>query len=143
MRPSFHEDLNREDRVEGSSDRAFGLTVGGILLLICAWRLWFYGLGWIIGTLGGIGLALVIMGLVAPARLAPLNRAWIRLGLLLATVVSPIVLGLMYVTTIVPMGLIMRAFGRDPLRLKLDPAADSYWVEREPGPAPETMTNQF
>jgi hypothetical protein len=143
MRPSFHEDLSREDKVEGSSDRAFGLTVGGILLLFCAWKLWFYGLGWVTGTLGGIGLALVALGLVAPARLAPLNRAWIRLGLLLATVVSPIVLGLIYYTTIVPMGLVMRAFGRDLLRLKLDREATSYWIEREPGPAPETMTNQF
>jgi hypothetical protein len=143
MRPSFHEDLSREERIEGSSDRAFGLTVGGILLLIVAWRLWFHGLGWVSGGLGVVGLALVGLGLIAPSLLAPLNRAWMRLGLLLATVVSPIALGLIYFTTIVPMGLAMRAFGRDALRLKLDREAASYWIEREPGPAPDTMTNQF
>jgi Saxitoxin biosynthesis operon protein SxtJ len=59
-------------------------------------------------------------------------------------VVNPIVLGLIFLTTIVPIGLIMRACGHDPLRLKRDPQASTYWVKREPpGPAPETMINQF
>ena len=50
-----------------------------------------------------------MFGLVAPARLAPLNRAWTALGLLLFKVVNPVVLGLIYLTTIVPIGLFMRA----------------------------------
>jgi hypothetical protein len=58
--------------------------------------------------------------------------------------VNPIVLGLIYGLAMVPIGLLMRATGRDPLSLKLDPQAASYWVVREPpGPAPDTMINQF
>jgi len=54
------------------------------------------------------------------------------------------VLGLIFLTTVVPIGLLMRAFGHDPLRLKREPQAPSYWVQREPpGPAPETMIHQF
>ena len=53
-------------------------------------------------------------------------------------------LALIYGTTMVPIGLMMRANGRDPLRLKLDSKADSYWIPRDPpGPAPESMINQF
>jgi hypothetical protein len=38
----------------------------------------------------------------------------------------------------------MRALGKDPLRLRRDPEAKTYWIDREPpGPAPETMTEQF
>jgi len=73
-----------------------------------------------------------------------LNRAWMKLGLLMFKVVNPVVLVLIYGVAMVPIGLLMRLTGRDPLRLKLDPAADSYWIPRDPpGPAPETMINQF
>jgi hypothetical protein len=89
-------------------------------------------------------LLLVAFGLAAPARLAPLNRAWTRLGLILFKVVNPVVLGLIYLTTIVPIGVFMRLTGRDLLDLKLDRQAASYWVVREPpGPPPDTMIRQF
>ncbi|MEM7503644.1 MAG: hypothetical protein AAF417_16455 [Pseudomonadota bacterium] len=141
----MHEDYGRSEEVKGSSDRGFGLTVGGILVLIAAVRTWLNGgYGVLDPVLAGIGGLLVVFGLAWPAGLAPLNRAWMKLGLVLFKVVNPIVLGLIYLTTIVPIGLIMRASGRDLLSLKRDPSASSYWVERDPpGPAPETMTQQF
>jgi hypothetical protein len=149
MKPSFHEDFSRKEEVKGSSDRGFGLTVGGILLAIAGVRtglhLW-AGTEptWFEGALAGIGVLLLVFGLIAPARLAPLNRAWTGLGLLLFKVVNPVVLGLIYLTTIVPIGLMLRLTGRDPLSLKFDRETASYWVVREPpGPAPETMTQQF
>ena len=142
---STHEDFRRAEQVKGSSDRGFGLTVGGILLLIAAVRIWLQeGYGAIELVLGAVGLCLVLLALVRAQSLAGLNRAWTKLGLLLFKVVNPVVLGLIYLTTIVPIGVVMRAFGHDPLRLKRDPQASTYWVRREPpGPAPETMIHQF
>lgn len=141
---SLHEDLEREHSVDGPSDRAFGLTVGGILLAIAAWWIWSDGVGVVDGVLGAVGATLVILGLVAPRTLARPNKAWMRLGLLLGRVVSPIALGLIYATTIVPIGLIMRAGGKDLLRLRREPEASTYWILKEPvGPAPDTMTRQF
>ena len=143
-KPSFHEDFSRAEEVKGASDRGFGLTVGGILLLIAAVRAFLYGLGWVQYGLGGIGLVLVVLGLLQPQSLSRLNRAWTRLGLLMFKFVNPVVLGLIYGLTIVPIGLVMRLVGYDPLHRKLDPQADSYWVVRDPpGPAPDTMINQF
>jgi hypothetical protein len=83
VKQSFHEDYGRQEAVKSSSDRGFGLTVGGILLAIAALRaalnLWDGTVpGWLEGMLAGIGLALVVLGLAAPERLAPLNRAWRR-----------------------------------------------------------------
>ena len=140
-----HEDFRRAEEVKGSSDRGFGLTVGGILLLIAAVRVWLHdGYGTVELVLGAAGLCLVVLALVRSHSLAGMNRAWTRLGLLMFKVVNPIVLALIFLTTIVPIGLVMRAFGHDPLRLKRDPQASTYWVRREPpGPAPETMIHQF
>lgn len=148
---STHEDFSRSEEIEGSSDRGFGLTVGGILLAIALvrvglqwWSTGFWTVGWLEWYLGGIGLALTVCGLIAPATLAPLNRAWTKLGLLLFKIVNPIVLGFIFAVTIIPIGLALRAFGKDPLRLKLEPEAKSYWITRDPpGPAPETMGQQF
>jgi hypothetical protein len=144
MKPSFHEDFSRPDDIKGGSDRGFGLTVGGILLLIALVRVYFHGLGWVQYGLGGIGLTLILLGLVAPRSLSGANRAWMKLGVIMFKVINPVVLALIYGITMLPIGLMMRATGRDPLRLKLDPEADSYWIPRDPpGPAPETMIDQF
>jgi hypothetical protein len=79
-----------------------------------------------------------------PAALRPLNRAWMLLGLVLYKIVNPIVMALLFFSTMTPVGALMRACGKDPLRLRRDPAAASYWIAREPpGPAAETMRNQF
>jgi Saxitoxin biosynthesis operon protein SxtJ len=144
MRPSFHEDFSRGDDVKSGTDRSFGLTVGGILLLIAAARTYFHGIGWVPYGLAGIGLVLILLGLVAPSRLSWLHHAWVKLGLIMFRVVNPVVLALIYVVVIVPVGLLMRATGRDPLRLRFDPGADSYWILRDPpGPAPDSMPHQF
>ena len=79
----------------------------------------------------------------ALAVLALFNRLWMMLGLLLHGIVNPIVMGLLFYGTILPTGLVMRLRGRDLLRLRRDPAAETYWITRTPGPAPETMRDQF
>jgi len=145
MARNFHERIESDQRIEGPTDRAFGLTVGGILVALALVKAFLFtgwtGLAW---ALLSIGSALVALGLLRPPLLAPLNRAWLRLGLFLFEIVNPIVMFLIYATTVVPIGLWLRLRGKDLLRLRRDPAAPSYWIPREPpGPAPESMRNQF
>jgi cytochrome c biogenesis factor len=141
----MHAEHQEHQEIEGSSDRSFGLTVGGILALIEAYRLWSSGTLDTIGiVLLTIAVPLMLLGLVYPPVLAPLNRAWMKLGLIMFKVVNPIIMFVVYVLTIVPIGLIMRMVGKDPLRIKLEKDAKSYWIERDPaGPSPESMKNQF
>ena len=107
-KPSFHEDFSRGETVKGSSDRGFGLTVGGILVLIALVRAWLHGPGWLPYGLGGIGLVLVVLGLALPRSLGAANRAWMKLGLVMFKVVNPVVLSLVYLLAVVPIGLMMR-----------------------------------
>jgi len=59
-------------------------------------------------------------------------------------VVNPLVMGIRFFVVITPLGWLMRALGKDLLRLKREPDAASYWIERTPpGPAPQSMRNQF
>ena len=67
-----------------------------------------------------------------------------KFGHLLSLIVSPIVLGLIYVTTIFPVGLLTRVFGKDLLSLRLQPSASTYWVKREVGtPTSQSLKDQF
>jgi hypothetical protein len=84
------------------------------------------------------------LALLWTAALAPLNKWWTKLGALLYHVVSPIVLGLLFYVTVTPIALLMRVLGKGPLRLRLDPNAASYWIDRTPRRGrTESMKNQF
>jgi hypothetical protein len=57
---------------------------------------------------------------------------------------SPIMMALVFFCAVLPTGLVVRALGKDLLRLNWQPDAESYWIERRPaGPAPESMKDQF
>ena len=84
------------------------------------------------------------LAFLRPALLAPLNRLWFKFGLLLNKITSPLIMGLLFYGVITPYAYILRWSGKDLLRLRFDPSADSYWIERKPpGPAPETIKRQF
>ncbi|MDP6390627.1 MAG: SxtJ family membrane protein [Alphaproteobacteria bacterium] len=141
-RDSMHEDLARHHAVETSSDRSFGLVFAAVFAVIGLWPLVDGGAPrwWAIGVAAAVAAAAALR----PAVLAPLNRLWTRFGLLLHRIVNPLVMGLLFFLVVTPTGLLMRLFGKDLLRLRRDAAAASYWIERDPpGPAPDTMKNQF
>jgi len=129
-------------RTARGSERVFGLVMAAFLLLTAITpilrggelRLWALGLG----------AAFFLCALAAPRLLSPLNRVWHRLGMALHAVVNPIIMGLIFYGTVVPMGIMLRLLGKDPLRLKWEPDAKSYWIRREPpGPEPGSMSKQF
>jgi hypothetical protein len=92
----------------------------------------------------GVAAAFLIVALTVPKILAPLNRLWMKFGLLLHAIVNPVVMAFLFFSTVTPIALLLRLRGKDPLRLKLDPAARSYWIDRTPpGPSPDTMPRQF
>ena len=137
-----HEDFSRQEEVKPSSDRNFGLVMAAFFSLVALWPLvraesvrW-----WALGA----ALVFVLLTLLWRAPLAPLNKMWMKLGALLYLIVSPIVMALLFYLTVTPLALLMRVLGKDPLRLRRDPNAASYWIERTPpGPMPESMKNQF
>jgi hypothetical protein len=137
-----HERLTPEERVAPGSERSFAIVMALALAVIGSINFWHNGRIW--PWLGVIIILLVIAGFFAPALLRPVNRLWFQFGLLLHAVVNPLVMGLVFFGAVLPTGFVMRALGKDPLRLKIEGNRESYWVKRRPpGPAPETMKDQF
>jgi Saxitoxin biosynthesis operon protein SxtJ len=138
----LHERFDREEKVAGSSDRGFGYVFAGFFTLVAIVR-WWKGQGGA-GWFAAAAVAMLLVALLRPSLLAPFNRLWTKLALLISKVMNPVIMGIMFFLVVAPIGLIMRAFGKRPLALAFDPAAKSYWIERTPpAPLPGSMKNQF
>lgn len=142
---STHEQHVAHAAIKTATDKSFGLTVGSILAAIAGLRSWWVGgLSWLMVLLLVVGLGLVVAAVIRPGALAPLNRLWTRLGLVLFHVVNPLVMLLLFSVAIVPAGLVMRLAGHDPMRRRFDPDAATYWITREPpGPPADSLRHQF
>jgi hypothetical protein len=109
------------------NEREFGLVVGTVFILLGSW--WLYRGYWTdTGTgLVRLGSVLAILGLLLPSLLVYPNRAWMGLAKLLSLVTTPIILGLVYYLVIMPIGVVKRLSGWDPLRRRASSSA-SYWA---------------
>ena len=114
--------------------RNFGLVTGGILaLLFGLFFPWLFekpipAWPWIIAAVLGA------WGLIAPMSLQPVYRAWMKLGLLLSKITTPIILGIVFYGLLLPMGLIMRLSGHDPMKRRFSDEAVSYRIKHEKAP---------
>jgi len=139
---SLHEDLQRVQVTSGSSDRSFGIVfcIFFVLVGLAPLRRHYPVRWWALA----LGAAFLIVALARPAWLAPLNRVWTGIGVLMGRVVSPLVTAFLFYIVVTPMGILFRLLKKDPLHLRADPGAPTYWIIRQPpGPPPESMPNQF
>jgi hypothetical protein len=122
--------------------RKFGLTIGAVLFLISFFLIWkhkpsqFYFLS--------IGTILILLGLLFPTILRPLNKAWMTLAVLLGWLMTRVILFFLFSLVITPIGLIARISGKHFLDLKIDKSRASYWEKRKNVPSsPVDYERQF
>ena len=143
---SLHENYSDDEPIVATSDRAFGCTVGIILIGIGATKVLVAGAIRPFPCLVvAAGTLLLSLGILAPSRLSVLNKLWLKAGAAVAEVVNPIVLALLFFFVVTPIALLMRIVGKRPLRLAPDQTAASYWIYREPpeGETSASMRRQF
>ena len=142
IQQSTPESPAREEQAASASERSFAIVMAMALALLGSFNWWHDGRVW--PWLGGIAALFLISAYFCPTVLRPLNWAWFKFGILLQAVVYPVVMGLLFYGVVLPTKFIVRAIGKDLLGLTIEPDRDSYWIlRRPPGPAPETMKDQF
>ena len=107
--------------------RKFGFTVGGALVVlggIARWR----GHPTTFVVLAALGAALILMALVAPAALGPVERTWMKLAHAISKVTTPIFMGIIYYLVLTPIGVIRRSLGHNGLVNR--PGAMGLWGDR-------------
>ena len=78
-----------------------------------------------------LSLPFLILGLLNSKLLTPLNKAWIKLGELLGTIIAPIIMAFVFFVILTPISLIVRLFGKDLLGLKFTKKIKTYWTNRK------------
>ena len=111
------------------SNKKFGLFFALIFFLLALYLNQFSSQSLALFSLV-MSLLLFLAALFFERVLTPLNKLWMKFGLLLGMIVSPLVMGIIFFTLFMPISLIMRLFGRDELRLKMKPR-DSHWKRRQ------------
>ena len=126
------------DNIKIGSNRSFGVVFFVVFLLIALYplinsqdiRLWSLI----------ISIIFLVLGLANSKILTPLNKVWFKFGIFLGKIISPIIMGIIFFLVVTPIGLLMRALGKDVLNLKYN-VYKSYWIKKN-GPK-NKMKNQF
>ena len=115
--------------VKISSNRSFGFLFFVVFFVVSLWplksqgdlRLWAFILS----------LVFLVLGVLNSKLLTPLNKLWFKFGILLGSIVSPIVMGAVFFIVVTPIGLIMRLLGKDLLRINKNKTISTYWINRD------------
>ena len=132
-------EISRHVSTEQSSEKSFGVVFSIVFLIVSLYPLT-NSEGLRIWALV-VSVIFLLLAYVAPKILSLPNKLWFKFGLLIGSIVAPIVMAFVYFATVLPTGLIIRLLGKDLLNQKLDKNAKSYWSERKEPMG--SMKNQF
>ena len=130
--------MTNNTKIKLPSNRSFGIVFFIVFLLVSLYplindkdiRVWSFILS----------LLFLLLGIKNSNILTPFNIMWLKFGLLLGKIVSPIIMGAVFFLVVTPIGFIMRLFKKDLLNLKYN-NFKSYWLNKK-GPKSK-MKNQF
>lgn len=144
MASGTHEQFDKRDDVKAPSDRSFGITFAVVFALLAAFSYWHRGVSNTFYVTLAVSAVFAVVTLVAPRTLRSLNLIWLKFGLLLHKIVNPLIMGILFFGIFTPMGVVMRMFGVDFLRMKRKPVTKSYWIAKGDDAVPDSsMKNQF
>ena len=121
--------MTSNSKINISSNRNFGLVFFVIFLIVALWplkyeediRLWSLV----------ISIIFFILGVINSKLLMPLNKLWFKFGILLGSIVSPIIMGIVYFAVVTPIGVLMRLLGKDLLKTTKTKSISTYWMKRD------------
>ena len=126
------------DNIKLGSNRSFGIVFCIVFLLVAVYpllndnpiRYWS-----II-----ISIIFLLLGVINSKILTPLNILWMKFGLLLGKIISPIIMGFVFFGVVTPISILMKLFGKDVLNLKRN-KNDTYWLKKQE--IKSSMKNQY
>ena len=119
-------DLKTIPELDAKGLRRFALTMSIIICILFglvipylfgnSWPIW----PWIVGSV------FVVWGVTIPKTLRPIYILWMKFGLLMSKITTPLILGILFYLVLTPFGLVMRLFNADPMARFIDKKANSY-----------------
>ncbi|MFH0772447.1 MAG: SxtJ family membrane protein [Candidatus Omnitrophota bacterium] len=110
----------------------FGLTMGAVFFILSL-TCYFKGKA-VWPAIFGISIILFAFGIIAPALLRQVYLNWMRFASVLGWVNTRVILLVIFYAVFMPIGLIGKLFGADPLDRKIEKDKKSYWLKKEDKP---------
>ena len=126
-------------KIGRGTERSFGLVFAAVFTIIGFYPLWYNENIRLWACI--IAFIFLFFGIFFPKILIVPNKLWFKLGLLLGSIMAPIIMGMIFFLTVTPIGIIMRLFGKDVINQKIKKNAKSYWIKRNKSVS--SMKNQF
>ena len=131
--------MSKNSKIKISSNRNFGLVFFVFFLIVSFWpllngndiRIWSLIVSFIF----------FILGVLNSSLLTPLNLLWFKFGLLLGSIIAPVVMALIFFIVVTPIGVLLKIFKKDLLNLKYNKNKETYWLDRDKPVG--TMKRQF
>ncbi len=115
-------------KVKQGSEFSFGLTFSLVFAIIAFYTFYFHNNNPLLLILSSITLLLI--SIIYPKLLYVPNKIWLKFGMILGLIVSPIIMFIIYFFVITPIGLMMKILGKDLLNQKINIQKKSYWTLR-------------
>ena len=133
---------HQEFSANKQSDKNFGLVFAVVFLIIAI--LQYYSSGSTNYILISFATICTILAIFITSVLRPFNRLWLKFGLLLNKIMSPIIMSIVFFLVVTPIGICMRLFGKRPLDIGFEPKQNTYWLPYTSGnDEHDSMNNQF
>ena len=129
------------NQVKLPSNRKFGFFFTAVFL-IASFYSYYINSELIFYTLSTIGGIFLIVTIINADTLLPLNKLWMKFGILLGMIISPIIMGIIFFGIFTPIAILMRLTGRDELRLRFI-RKKSHWIHRKKIKEFDTFKKQF
>ena len=121
-----------------SSNKSFGIVFFIVFLIVSVYPIFNSGDLRVWSLI--ISIIFLMLGLLNSSILSPLNKLWFRFGILLGSIVSPIVMAIVFFGVVTPTSIIMKIFRKNLLGLKKN-NKKTYWIEKSL--IKSKMKNQF
>jgi len=127
--------------IELPSNKKFGFFFAFVFFIIATYFLYSLNFTWTC-IFAGTSFVFLVISVTKADILLPMNKIWMRFGLLLGMLISPIILGIIFFGLFTPIAIFIRSIGRDELRLKLNNKT-SHWIHRNEPIKSESFKQQF
>ena len=128
----------KEKSIKINSNKSFGIVFFIVFFIVSIFPLLSEGNIRIWSVI--VAIIFLVLGLLNSKILTPLNRIWFRFGILLGSLVSPIVMSIVFFGVVTPISFMMKLFNKNLLTLKKDNKS-SYWINSSK--IKSKMKNQF
>ena len=122
-------EFKRYSKIKSSSSKSFGILFSIVFLIIYVYLFFQHKIN--VPYLVFISALLCAMGFFYPKSLYYPNKIWLKFGLLIGSIISPVVMIIIYIVSILPLSLYFQIFKKDLLNINIDKKINSYWIKRK------------